>query len=184
MIMVILNLIVVGSLALGQAPEATPAERAFDEFKAMAGKWAGTADDGRKIVNQWQVIAGGSVVMYESEFDAHPGEKMVTMFHLDNGRLLLTHYCVARNQPRLQATEFSADGRRVVFTFLDATNLKSRDQGHMDKVVWEFPDAETRTSQWTWYQDGKESWMEKFTMKRVKEGEAVSAARALRCCPK
>jgi hypothetical protein len=179
-----LNLFFVGAAALCQAQEATPAQRAFDQFKAMAGKWAGAADDGRKIVNQWQVIAGGSVVMYESEFDGHAGEKMVTMFHMDNGRLLLTHYCVARNQPRLQATEFSSDGKRVVFTFLDGTNLKNRDQGHMDKVVWEFPDAETRMSHWTWYQDGKESWMEKFTMKRVREGVVVTSTGSPLCCPK
>lgn len=159
-------LCVIAGSALGQAH--SPAERAFEEFKSMSGKWAGQSHDGRKIVSQWQVIAAGSVVMYDSEFDAHPGEKMVTMFHLDNGRLMLTHYCVANNQPRLVATEFSPDGKKVTFTYLDGTNLRDRNQGHMDKVVWEFPDADTRTSQWTWYANGKESWMESFRMTRVK----------------
>ena len=35
-------------------------------------------------------------------------EDMITMFHLDNDRVLMTHYCGAGNQPRMQATMASA----------------------------------------------------------------------------
>lgn len=181
--MIVLALVV----GMVQEPVKSPVELAFDHFKRMPGKWAGAADDGRRLLNDWQLIAGGSVVMYESEFEGHPDTKMVTMIHVDNGRLLLTHYCVARNQPRLEATDISKDGKKITFTYLDATGIKSRDQGHMDKVVWEFVDEDTETSQWTWFQDGKESWMEKFTMKRVK-GELPPAAPVVGkskapCCP-
>jgi len=30
-------------------------------------------------------------------------ESMVTMYHLDKGRVMMTHYCSAQNQPRMQA---------------------------------------------------------------------------------
>ena len=62
------------------------------------------------------------------------------MYYLDGERLLLTHYCVSKTQPRLQATTFENDGRKVSFTFLDGGNLPTRDKGHMDKVVLNFVD--------------------------------------------
>ena len=88
---------------------------------------------------------------------------------MDGDRLLLTHYCVAKNQPRLMATEFSANGDTVTFTFLDGTGMKSRDVGHMDKVRMVFLDDDHFTSQWTWYQTGKEDWMEEILNERVKK---------------
>ncbi len=149
--------------------EKTSAELAFERFKAMEGTWTGAAADGRKITNTFEVIAAGSVVMQSSNFDAHPGQKMVTMFRLDLGRLILTHYCVAKNQPRLAATVYSEGGRKVTFTFDSGTNLVDRNQGHMDKAEYEFTDDDTYKARWTWYQDGKETWMESFTLRRRKD---------------
>ncbi len=34
---------------------------------------------------------------------------MITIFHMDNARVLMTHYCGAGNQPRMQASG-SPDG--------------------------------------------------------------------------
>lgn len=181
-----LNLLVMSALnaAIFVDEPKSDAEVAFEKFKVMAGRWSGIEQDGRVEVADYEVIAAGTVVMQESFFEAHPGEKMVTMFHLDGGRLMLTHYCVARNQPRLVAKEFSKDGKRVVFEFLDGTGMKDRNVGHMDKVIWEFPDENTSVSQWTFFRDGKEKWMEKFTMKRVKDGEQIvnSSGGGTSCC--
>ena len=43
-----------------------------------------------------------------SEIDGH--DDMISMLHLDADRLLMTHYCGAGNQPRMQA-EASSDGK-------------------------------------------------------------------------
>jgi hypothetical protein len=115
----------------------------------------------------FEAIARGSVVLETSAFDAHPGERMVTAFHMDGERLLLTHYCVAGNQPRLIATAFDDGGRRVTFEFLDGTGLASRDQGHMDKAVFEFGEDRRLSSRWTWYQAGSERWLETITLERT-----------------
>jgi hypothetical protein len=144
----------------------TAQERAFAHLKALEGKWKGKSSKGWEETLTYRTIAGGSVVLSTS-FDAHPGEAMATAFVLDRGTLQLTHYCMAKNQPRLVASEVSEDGKRIVFTFRDATGLRSRDQGHMDKAVFELLDANRFTSQWTWYQDGKEQWMEKITCERA-----------------
>lgn len=147
--------------------ERAPAEAAFERFKALAGRWAGSSTEGWKDEVEFSVIARGSVVMAVSAFEAHPGETMVTMFHLDRGRLMLTHYCVAGNQPRLVATELAGDGSELTFTWLDGTGLASRDEGHMDRVAIRFAEDGSYSSRWTWYRDGESSWMEEIRLERV-----------------
>ncbi len=144
---------------------------AYEKIRALEGKWAGSSTKGWKEQIQYSVIAGGSAVE-EKSLDAHPGESMLTIFHMDGDRLMLTHYCAAKNQPRLLATNISQDGNTIEFTFLDATNLPSRDKGHMDKAVFHFLDNNHFTSRWTWYQDGQERWLEEIKMERVKEAAA------------
>ncbi len=137
---------------------------AFERYKAMQGDWRGESTKGWKDKVRFQTIARESVVMQTSEFEAHPGETMVTMIHIHDGQLMLTHYCVAGNQPRLVATKINADASQLTFTYKDGTGLSSRDQGHMDKVKIQFGADGSFTSQWTWYQDGEESWMEEIRL--------------------
>ena len=152
------------------AAKDTPARRAFERFKSLAGTWEGKSSKGWTEVLRVRPIAGGSCVMEESEF-AHgtdPQNAMVTMYHLDGDHLMLTHYCMAKNQPRLRATEISDDGLTLTFTYHDATGMASRDVGHMDKVVFRFDgnDPNRYRSQWTFYKDGQERWMEDITFER------------------
>ena len=161
-------LVLAGIAPPGTTPMAAQAEKAraaFNRFKALEGTWRGESTRGWSEELRYRVIAGGSVVM-ETSFDAHPGETMATMFYLNGGELELTHYCVARNQPRLRATAFDNGGRTVTFTFVDGGNLPSRDRGHMDKAVFRFEDADHVSSRWTWYQAGEERWMENIRLVR------------------
>jgi hypothetical protein len=141
--------------------ERSPAWLAFERFRALEGSWVGKSTKGWEETITYKTIARGSAVM-ETSFDAHPGETMLCAIHMDGSRLLLTHYCCAQNQPRLVATGFEDDGKTITFTWLDGTNLPSRDRGHMDKAVFRFVAADHFSSQWTWYQAGRESWMEEI----------------------
>lgn len=141
-------------------------DRAFERIKKLEGNWRGTSTRGWSERMTYRVIADGSIVMMTS-FEAHPNETMVTMFGLDKGRLTLTHYCVAKNQPRLVAGDISDDGRKITFNFLDGGGMRSRNDGHMDKAVFHFTDDDHYTSQWTWYQNGSERWMEKIECERA-----------------
>ena len=134
---------------------------AFERLKKLAGTWSGRSTKGWTDRATAEVIAGGSVVLMRG-VGAHGDEVMATAIHMDGDRLLLTHYCVARNQPRLVATEISEAAHRIVFTYLDGTGLKSRDTGHMDKAVMEIVDDDHYSMQWTWYAKGEERWMEKI----------------------
>ncbi len=153
-------------------------ERVWDVLKAMDGAWHGVSTKGWKEQLAYRTIAGRSVVM-ESSFDAHPGETMITMFHRNGPDLMLTHYCVAGNQPRLRATGITADGTTIEWTFLDATGMPSRNTGHMDRMLMKI-DGDTHTEQWFWYADGKESPMEVITKKRVRDAAPAAPKEAAR----
>lgn len=182
------HLILIGTLAMAAVSASkaeSPADLAWNHFKAMAGEWDGAATDGRKIHHRVQVIAGGSTIMEESWFEGHKGEMMLTTYYKNGEKLMLTHYCVAKNQPRMEATEISADGRRVLFTFVDGANIPSRDKGHMDKALYQFPEKDKFSSQWTWYASGKEQWMEEFRFGRTGGSATKPASGTGResCCP-
>ncbi|MGH9868218.1 MAG: hypothetical protein ACREAA_08655 [Candidatus Polarisedimenticolia bacterium] len=156
------------ALLLALAAEAgTPAELLFAKLRSLEGEWNGASTRGWTDRVTFRSIAEGSVIVSTS-FEAHPGETMMTMYHMDGSRLILTHYCVAKNQPRLVATSISADGRRADFTFLDATGIPTRDAGHMDRAVFEFQDDDHFSSKWTWYQNGEERWMEEIKYTRAR----------------
>jgi hypothetical protein len=143
------------------------AAKVFEKLKKHEGLWKGSSTKGWENRLTVKVVSRGSVVMASSEFVDSPGEGMITMYYFDGDDLLLTHYCEAGNQPTLKATSVTTHGD-IIFEFQGGTNLPDRNQGHMDKVVYSFVDDNHYTSQWTWYANGKESWMEKIEYERLK----------------
>jgi hypothetical protein len=133
----------------------TAAEAVFERLKKLEGKWREVSTKGWAEETQIHTLARGTAVSVQAA-DPKSEMAMLTVYHLDGGRLLLTHYCEAGNQPRLAATSIEDEGQKVTFTFLDGTNMTSRNVGHMDKVVMVFEDDHHFSEQWTWYQDGKE----------------------------
>jgi hypothetical protein len=168
----VLGLWVAGADAL-DAPAGTVAatpelsKAAFERLKALAGDWDGKSTKGWEETLQYRTIAGGTTVL-QTSFNAHPGQEMATAFYLDGDRLMLTHYCMARNAPRLEATAFADGGKTVVFTFVDGANIPTRDRGHMDKAVIRFEGPDRTTSRWTWYENGTERWFEEIVLTRRK----------------
>ena len=155
-----------GEVPTSVTPSTPKASRAmFERFKGLTGTWDGKSTKGWEETLRYEVIAGGSTVL-ETSVDAHPNEKMATAFHMDGDRLILTHYCMAKNQPRLVATGFADGGRTVVFTFKDGANIPTRDKGHMDKAVFTFESPARVTSRWTWFENGKEKWFEEIVQTR------------------
>src|ERR671939_399585 len=86
--------------AVGLGADSAPAagssgEEAFARLKTLVGRWEAQGD--RKEALSYELIAGGTALL-EREMGADRPE-MVTLYHLDGSRLLLTHYCMAGNQP-------------------------------------------------------------------------------------
>ncbi len=136
----------------------------FDKLKALAGNWEGKATDGKPVHISYKVVSGGSAVM-ESIAET-PGNEMVTLYHLDGDRLMMTHYCTAGNQPRMKADATSSPSA-IKFTLVDVTNLSAPDAGHMQahSIMWK--DADHVTQHWTWREKGQDK-TETFELARQK----------------
>jgi hypothetical protein len=138
------------------------AQKSFDRLKSLVGTWEGKNSAGEPLKVSFRLTAGGSAIM--SEIEGH-GEDMISMFHLDGDRLILTHYCAAGNQPRMVASA-SPDGKTIAFEFLDATNLASPESGHMHRVVFSMPDNDHHTEEWVFRQGGKDAPHQLFELAR------------------
>jgi hypothetical protein len=139
------------------------AQKSFGQLKSLVGTWEGKNSQGEPVQVSYRMTAGGSALM--SEINGH-GENMISMIHFDGtNRLLLTHYCAAGNQPRMQASA-SPDGKTITFHFVDATNLDSPQAGHMDHVAISMLDPNHHTEEWTFTDHGKEM-KEVFDLKRT-----------------
>jgi hypothetical protein len=127
-------------------------QKTFDQLKTLAGSWEGSVD-GKPLNVTLRVTSMGNTLMHEMK-SAGPDDP-ISMFHMDNGRLLMTHYCDAGNQPRFVAS-ISPDGKTVSFDYLGATNLLSSQEGHMQHVVFTLIDPDHHTELWEFAMaDGK-----------------------------
>jgi len=127
------------------------AQKTFDHLKTLNGHWEGKASNGKDLKVDFRPTSGGSAVLSEILGE----EDMITMFHMDNDRVMATHYCMAGNQPRMVASA-SPDGKTITFNFLDGTNIASPKGGHMNHLVITIADADHHTEDWTFVKDGVE----------------------------
>ncbi|MGD0213588.1 MAG: hypothetical protein ABSB87_10175 [Terriglobales bacterium] len=138
------------------------ANKSFDLLKRMEGNWAGKNQQGETVHVSFRLTAGGSALM--SEIQGRGREDMITMFHMDGDRLLMTHYCGAGNQPRMKV--IASDAQSVSFEFFDGTNIGPGD-GHMQHVTFTQPDSNHHMEEWVFLDHGKEM-KAIFTLERVK----------------
>jgi hypothetical protein len=141
------------------------AKATFEHLKALNGTWEGKANSDRSVKIVFRPTSGGSALLSE----ILGAEDMITMFHLDNDRVLMTHYCGVGNQPRMQAT-MASDGKTITFNFIDGTNMSSPKAGHMDHLVITIADADHHTEDWTFVQEDGKQMKEHFELARVKDG--------------
>lgn len=151
---------------LAAAAGQSKAQGSFDKLKALAGEWEGTAGEGQTARATYRVVSGGSVL--EETLAVGTEEPMITIYHLDGDRLMVTHYCGAGNQPRMVAAPDATKPNVFAFKFLDATNLSSPEAGHMRNLVLTLVDKDHLTQQWIWHEKGKEDKWEVFKLARKK----------------
>ena len=137
------------------ARSAPPASAALERFKALAGEWV-AAEDGEMVkkgdlVARYAVTAGGSAVV-ETVFPGRAHE-MVTVYHADGPDLVLTHYCMEGNQPRMRAK--GAQGTRFDFAYDGGTNIDPKRDRHMHSASLALLSADELRSEWTELADGK-----------------------------
>jgi hypothetical protein len=139
------------------------AQKTLDRFKSMVGTWQGKSPSGETSEVTYRLAAGGTAVMADMHM---AGEDMMSMYYVNGDDLLMTHFCPSNNQPRMKAA-ISPDLNTVSFDFMDATNLRGPNAGHMHRAVFIFSDVDHYTEEWTWKQAEKNSTMH-FEMQRKK----------------
>ncbi|MGA7683683.1 MAG: hypothetical protein WCA58_01610, partial [Terriglobales bacterium] len=116
---VVVAAVLVAMLSASVVLAETEAEKSFHQLAALEGKWVGKGSEGQPIEVTFRMTAGGSALMSEIHGEGH--ENMISMFHMDGDRLIMTHYCGAGNQPRMKVV--TADAKSVSFEFFDGTNI-------------------------------------------------------------
>ncbi|MCC6858308.1 MAG: hypothetical protein IT158_07100 [Bryobacterales bacterium] len=130
-------------------------EAGWQMLKSLTGEWHAVTGEGKDMSMSYQVISNGSAVM--ETLKAPDGSPfMVTVYHQDGDALMATHYCAAGNQPRMRAEPPAAGPKRIVFRFLDITNLKSPGTAHIRHLTLTLDDASHMTQEWTSREGGKD----------------------------
>jgi hypothetical protein len=149
--------------------KATAAHPGFEKVKALAGTWVEADKDGKptdKVVSVVKVTAGGSAV-HETSFPGTPME-MVSVYHLDGSELVMTHYCMLGNQPRLKADPKSP-ANQIKWVFAGGTNLDPAKDTHMHSAVVTFVDADHIEIAGEAWENGKPAPNHCGTMKLVRK---------------
>jgi hypothetical protein len=147
------------------APAASPGAASLDRLKALAGEWVAAEDSEMvkkgDLVSRYVVSAGGSAVV-ETVFPGSQHE-MVTVYHLDGSDLVLTHYCMEGNQPRMRA---KATGSRLDFAFDGGTNIDPKQTRHMNSAWLDVVGPDEIRNQWTEIEAGKTVFVAKSHLVR------------------
>ena len=111
-----------------------PTNAALETMKKLAGTWLLADNDGKptdQVASIIKVTAGGSVV-HETLFPGQPHE-MISVYTVESGDLIMTHYCVLGNQPRMKADPKAPN--QIVFRFAGGANLDPKKDKHMHEAT-------------------------------------------------
>lgn len=163
------------ALAIGSLASAAPganggidAKAAFAQLKQLEGVWEAKGANGSVARTEFELTASGTVLLERYTNSAMPGNgRMATAYHLDGTSLVLTHYCMANNQPVLRAERFDAAAREIQFEFVRAGNLASENTGHMRRAKYRLIDADHFVTEWEFFENGTKKMAEVETFTRV-----------------
>ena len=137
---ILLTFALLATAAVAADAAVTP-DAAFASIKKLQGDWRGPAmmKGMPKARSVFRVTAGGSAV----EETIFPGTKMemFSVYHMDKGSLLMTHYCMLGNQPRMKLNAAKSTATELVFDFDGGTNLNPRRDTHMHSLRMTLPTA-------------------------------------------
>jgi len=154
----LIGVLCVGAFAQGVAPK-----QAFESLKKLAGDWEMKGPNGKALKVSYKVTGAGSALV-ETQM-AGEADEMVSVYHMDGAKLVMTHYCAAGNQPTL-VYKPGKSGKVLFFDFLSGSNMKPTDMHiHAAKIM--LNSASEIQSDWVGYFKGKNAGTTSFNLKRV-----------------
>ncbi len=140
---------------------------AFRRLKELAGDWKGTIadrDEGPEILVSYRITGNGSAVI-ETQFPGTDHE-MMTAYHMDGDRLMLTHYCALGNQPRMIMDGRSSEDR-ILFSFAGGTNLDAEKDRHVHNGSIRLVDDDHIECEWAIFEGGRQEDVNRFFLSRI-----------------
>ena len=140
----------------GKLPPA-PSHPQLEKMAKLAGTWVAADEEGKptdQVVSVIKLTAGGSAV-HETLFPGQEHE-MVSIYTVDGGDLVMTHYCVLGNQPRMKADP-NSPADKIVFVFDGGTNLDPKKDKHMHGATLTIVDNDHIEVAGEGWEDGKPS---------------------------
>lgn len=192
----------------GSGAKSVDARTAFEALRGVEGDWSGEVLDGpwinegaggegveqdgeaRPVEGRYHVTAGGSVVE-ATMFKGTPRE-MVMMFHLDNGKLLLTQYGLGEDSTKLSAdilmpttsdaasdvaprSSREPDGVGIRFLRARGANPAPSDDEYLHHVTV-FIRRDMTGMFWTFYKDGAPTRVVSVELTQKSSPQAAAAA--------
>lgn len=164
------TLCVIGNFALTETPvraeHPTLTPTPFEQIKGLVGTWQGTrkAYDGEETITARYSLTAKDTAVMEQLFPGTPKE-MVSVYTQDGHDLVMTHYCMLGNQPRMK-TQGRAPSKHITLTYVDGTGMRSPHEMHMHEVTITIMDDSHMTHQWTLYDKGKKKVTHTFMFTR------------------
>ncbi len=134
LLLIALQAVTYGDEKADKLPPA-PTNAGLEKMKKLVGTWVAADKDGKptdQVVSVIKLTSGGSAV-HETIFPGQPME-MISVYTADGSDLLMTHYCVLGNQPRMKASPNSSDNK-ISFKFAGGNNLDPKKDKHMHEAT-------------------------------------------------
>lgn len=163
--LILLGLCLARADSLGQSVQPDSAA-VFQRLKKLNGEWRGTVEskEGPPATVLYRVTANGNTLMEQ----LFPGtdHEMISMYHLDGGDLVISHYCAMGNQPKMKLT--SVRGDDLTFDFTGGTNLDPKKDVHVHSGRIRLVDNDHLEAEWAVYQGEKQVGTNRFFLARSK----------------
>jgi hypothetical protein len=163
----------IATITAASANAAATAADAFASLKKLAGEWRGPAMmKGMPPAHSVFRVTGGGSAVQETIFGGTPME-MLSVYHMDKGNLVMTHYCMLGNQPHVKLNPRKSTATELVFDFAGGTNLNPRRDQHMHSLTLTLPSGAKGAAQklsvtGVSWKDGKPNPSCASTMTRVR----------------
>jgi hypothetical protein len=155
---------------VGVASGPSPSEAGFQRLKTLAGTWEAKEKGTTRTFTVTYVLTGrGTVLIEELRSGGGRDVGMSTAYHLDNGTLVLTHFCGAGNQPRMTIKSVDESGKRISFAMYDITNHADPSSFHSTALDVAFLDDGTIELAYRGMSRGSESTQTFHLVRRISQ---------------
>jgi len=138
----------------------------FEKMKSLVGTWSGKCKMGclkdQDLEVDYKLTAGGTAVL-ETIAPGTPKE-MTTVYHMENGKLVMNHYCTMGNCPKMTLKKSSDN--ELFFEMKGKDGISSAQEPHMHALDITWKDPDHISASWVMYTDGKANPVVPFVLTR------------------